>query len=635
MTSVPEEAATEPAAWIEAIGPSLAKALAKKGYSELTAVQQAVLDPAFAGRDLRITSQTGSGKTLAIGIALRDLVSAPRKGESALAKPFALVLAPTRELALQVDAELRWLYANEKGGVASVTGGASYRDERRALAAGPAVIVGTPGRLIDHLERGSIDASAVQAVVLDEADRMLDLGFREDIESIFAKTPKDRRTHLCSATFPRGVQQLANAVQTNPAHVQGTRLGVANADIDHVVHLVEPRQKLDAIVNLLLKHPDDQTLVFARTRADVAELAGELSRAGFAVAAFSGEMDQTARNRTLTAFKRGALKMLIATDVAARGIDVQDITRVIHVEMPTNADSYTHRSGRTGRAGRKGVSAILVSPAAIVPTTRILRSAGVQLRIEPLPSKADVQRSIEDRVIAELTSDAPEGSEGDEDVRMAQLAERLAQAGDTTRVITRLLTRSKYANLGEARDVRVIAPPQERGRGKQDTGPARKNERGGERAGERRERSHPQERGPREQAHEQAHDDEPQHAKPDSRRGGYATFRVSWGAQHGADPRRLLALVCRRGGVRGNDIGAIRIERNFALVDVSDGVAEGFERSAAEPDPRDPRVVIRRDVHPGAGGPSRPRGHAAPSRGPRGQDEAERGPGMRPLQRKR
>lgn len=602
--------------------PSLAKALERKGYSELTSVQLAVLDPALAGRDLRITSQTGSGKTLAIGFALRELVSEPRKGAAALAKPRAIVIAPTRELAHQVEAELRWLYAHEGGGVASVTGGASYRDERRALAAGPAVVVGTPGRLIDHLERGSIDASEVAAVVLDEADRMLDLGFREDIDSILGKTPKDRRTHLVSATFPRGVQALANAVQTNPAHVQGTRLGVANADIDHVVHLIEPRQKRDAIVNLLLRNPDEQTLVFARTRADVAELAGELSRAGFAVSAFSGEMDQTARNRTLAAFKRGTIKALIATDVAARGIDVQDVTRVIHVEMPTNADSYTHRSGRTGRAGRKGVSAILVAPAAIVPTTRILRSAGIQLRIEPIPTKAEVERAIEDRVIAELTQDEVEPV----DPRMTQLAERLAQAGDPTRVLAKLLARSRYANIAEAREVRSLAAPEDRKRGKHD---AR------DRDGNRSEHRLQHERVAGARASGPSEDESAR--KPDSRRGGYSTFRVSWGAQHGADPRRLLALVCRRGDVRGNAIGAIRIERTFALVDVSDAVAEGFERAAAEPDPRDPRVVIRRDAHPGAGR-SKPRGHAAPPRGERSHAAAAaQGPraGMQPLRRKR
>jgi len=616
----------------ELLGPSLAEALAKKGYSELTAVQLAVLDPALAGRDLRITSQTGSGKTLAIGFSLRELVRESCKGESALAKPKALVLTPTRELAHQVEAELKWLFAKEKGGIASVTGGSSYRDERRALAAGPAIVVGTPGRLMDHLERGSIDTSGVAAVALDEADRMLDMGFREDIETILGKTPKERRTHLVSATFPRGVQALANAVQVQPAHVQGTRLGVANADIDHVVHLVEPRQRLDAIVNLLLCYPDEQTLVFARTRADVGELASELTHAGFAVSAFSGEMDQTARNRTIAAFKRGTLKVLIATDVAARGIDVQDVTRVIHVEMPTNADSYTHRSGRTGRAGRKGVSAILVSPAAIVPTTRILRSAGIQLRVEPVPTKAQVERAIEDRVIAELTSQPAEGNAAP-DPRMAQLAQRLVEAGDPVQTIARLLARSRFASIAEARDVRSFEAPKERGPAKRDKGARQDRSEPRDARTDGRHRHEPRSHEPRSHEprnHEPRSHEPRNHDRSERSERGYTTFRVSWGGQHGADPRRMLALVCRRGDVRGNDIGAIRIERNFALVDVADAVAESFERSAAEPDPRDARVVIRRDRHP-SGGQGKPRGHAANRPAPNAPHAA----GMQPLRRKR
>jgi ATP-dependent RNA helicase DeaD len=610
----------------ELLGPSLAEALAKKGYSELTAVQLAVLDPALAGRDLRITSQTGSGKTLAIGFAIRELVKEACKGQAALTKPKAIIITPTRELAHQVEGELKWLFAKEKGGVASVTGGSSYRDERRALAMGPAIVVGTPGRLMDHLERGSIDPTGVAAVALDEADRMLDMGFREDIESILGKTPKERRTHLMSATFPRGVQTLANSVQVNPAHVQGTRLGVANADIDHIVHLIEPRQRLDAIVNMLLCYPDEQTLVFARTRADVGELASALTQAGFAVSAFSGEMDQAARNRTIAAFKRGTLKVLIATDVAARGIDVQDVTRVIHVEMPTNADSYTHRSGRTGRAGRKGVSAILVSPAAIVPTTRILRSAGIQLRIAPVPTKAEVERAIEDRVIAELTAELAEGDEVDP--RMTQLAQRLAEAGDPVHTLARLLARSKFGSMAEAREVRSYDAPKERGPAKRDKG-ARLDPRSDPRG------PRPDPRGPRPDARGE-HSDEREQAgereRPDSRRGGYTTFRVSWGGQHGADPRRMLALVCRRGDVRGNEIGAIRIERTFTLVDVADAVVEGFERKAAEPDPRDARVVIRRDApHPGASHGSKPRGHAVQKPAPARPHAA----GMQPLRRKR
>src|SRR5271169_838521 len=242
------------------VGPALASALVKRGFTALMPVQQAMLDPELAGRDLRVSSQTGSGKTVAIGLAIRALADGPAPAERGIARPRALVVVPTRELAKQVDEELSWLYAPLHARVASATGGANVRDERRAFAAGPAVVVGTPGRLLDHLNRGAIDASGLGAVVLDEADRMLDLGFRDELEAILEHAPPGHRTHLVSATFPRDVLALANRVQKNPAQIEGTPLGTANADIDHLVHLVAQHDRVAAIINLLLATPGAQTL---------------------------------------------------------------------------------------------------------------------------------------------------------------------------------------------------------------------------------------------------------------------------------------------------------------------------------------------------------------------------------------
>ncbi len=633
----------------EALGPALVKALGDKGYSQLTAVQEAVLDPALAGRDLRITSQTGSGKTLAIGFAFRELVEADCKPDSGgIARPCALVVAPTRELAQQVEAELRWLYANTSLKVACVTGGSSYRDERRALGKGPTVVIGTPGRLLDHLKRGGIDNKQLTTVVLDEADRMLELGFREELDAILALVPPGRRTHLVSATFPRAVKTLADSVQKSPAHVEGTRLGAANADIDHVVHLIDPRQKVDAIINLLLRHPDAQTLVFARTRIEVADVAAALAGAGFAAASLSGEMDQAARNRALASFKRGTLKVLVATDVAARGIDVQDITRVIHAELPTNADSYTHRSGRTGRAGRKGTSCLLVPPAGVVHATRLLRSAGVVHRFEPIPTAQEIRTARDQRIVAELTAE-PVSMETSEDAevtevpaateaKMIELAERLVAAGDPVRTIARLLARTDYANLTEAREIRAVSAPRDRN----DRGPRDRNDRGPRAAfdrgprgdvGPRRadsrgdtgpSRGFSRDTGPSRSdgagdtgpsRSDSSRDTGPSRssdgprrrnndAAPQSRSRGWVPFRVSWGEQHGADPRRLLAMVCRRGDIRGKDVGAIRVDTNFSIVEVAEDVAETFATEAGKPDTsdsRDARVSIRRGDAPARG----------------------------------
>ena len=568
----------------DVLGPALSAALTRKGYETLTPVQEAVLDPALVGRDLRITSQTGSGKTVAIGFVLRRWL----EGLEPEHKPRALVVCPTRELALQSQAELQWLFADLGVRVVTTTGGAGYRDELRALRRSPSVIVGTPGRLLDHLGRGAIDTSELRAVVLDEADRMLDLGFREDIEAIFAKVPANRETHLVTATLPRGVRALADRVQRDPAHVEGTRLGAANSDIDHVIHLIEPNATVDAIVNLLLATPDTQTLIFARTRAGVASLADRLADAGFGVATLSGELDQAARNRALAAFKAKQRHVLVATDVAARGIDVQDIARVIHAEPPTNADAYTHRSGRTGRAGKRGVSSLLVTPAGIVQVTRLLRMANVAHRVEPVPSADSIRRGRDQRVLEELIEEAPDAQTeaADRDERLLALAARLLESPQPQRAIARLLARSRVDGPTEPREIRVLAPraPQPRA---------------------------PQPRSPQSRS--------PQGAfSPDRARGvesGFARFHVSVGKRHGATPHRLLALLCKRGGVRGRDIGAIVVQDSFSLVDVESTVAPAFALAAAKPDPRDPHVRIRPDRAPLPRVPRSP----APANPPRGE----------------
>lgn len=572
------------------LGSSLASALERKGYTALTAVQEAVLDPALEGRDLRISSQTGSGKTLAIGFVIRSVVGADSTDESSEkpAGPRALVITPTRELAHQVQNELTWLYQGTAAKVISVTGGGSYRDEMRALHRGPAVIVGTPGRLLDHLKKGSFDPSGLKAVVLDEADRMLDLGFREDLEAIFGFTPNERQTHLCSATFPHDVRALADRVQKKPAHVQGTRLGAANADIEHVIHLVHANQKVDAIINLLLARPDEQTLVFARTRADVADITQELVQAGFRASSLSGEMEQRARNHTLASFKRGDVRVVVATDVAARGIDVQDIARVIHADPPTDSDSYTHRSGRTGRAGRKGTSALLVAPAQIVQATRILRNIGVPHRTEAIPTADEIRRARDERVFEELTAEAE--TDGLSDPRVERLASRLAKSPDVARVLSRLLTRSRYIGETEPRDVQPIAPPVGRYERRNDS----RDSRGGGRYESRDSRggARPEFRDSRGRSREESRPARSSARHAENSGDAFTPFKVSWGGKDGADPRRLLAIICRRGRVQSSDIGAIKIERSFSIVQVKNGVVPTFKEAVNQPDKRDPGIRI-------------------------------------------
>jgi ATP-dependent RNA helicase DeaD len=476
--------------------------------------------------------------------------------------------------------------------------------------------------LIDHLDRGSIDLGKAGALVLDEADRLLDMGFREELDRIFAHAPEQRRTHLVSATFPRAVRTLTDRVQVDAAHVEGTRLGAANEDIEHLIHVIDPRQKLDAIVNLLLANPDAQTLVFARTRADVTRLAEELAAAGFAASAISGELDQAARNRTLAAFKQGHKSVLVATDVAARGIDLQAVTRVIHAELPTSADAYTHRAGRTGRAGRKGTSSMLVTPAEVVPATRLLRVANIPHRFEAIPSARAIERALEDRGFEELTSDALVATEVEQQRALA-FATRLLAAGKSEWIVARLLLRTQFSAGPRPRELRSVPPPSPRSAsprkpvrpsrpGTPAQGPRRAPAQGPRHAIAQGPRHAPAE-GPRHAPAEgsrhapaegsrHAPAEGPRHAPAEGSRrasvgdgasGNTVPFRVSWGSRHGADARKLLAILCRRGRIRGADVGAIRVDADHSIVEVQGAVAEAFAVNAARPDPRDPRLHIR------------------------------------------
>ncbi len=519
------------------LAPGLAEAITARGFTALTAVQERVLDPANADRDLLISSQTGSGKTLAVGFVLAPLV----EGADGLR---ALLIAPTRELAAQLGRELTWLYAPLGVKVVVVAGGANPRDEVRALHGRPAVVVATPGRLLDHMDRGAIDPSTVRALVLDEADQMLDLGFRDELEAIMAKVPAERRTHLVSATFSREVLGLAARYQQDAVRVEGTTLGGANADITHVVHVIRPHDTVSALINILLMNPSERALLFVRTRADASELAEVLTREGFFSLPLSGELEQRERNKTLEAFRSGAVWTLVATDVAARGLDIPDVAKVIHVDPPTDVEGFTHRSGRTGRAGNQGTSVILTPPQARERVRMVLKRARVEANWCAVPSPDEVNEAADQRLAAELMA-APEQSE------LTELAARLLEdhAADPARLVAALLERAGHGGPCAPREVAVVET-----------------------------------------------------AAPRAPRGDYVPFRVNFGASHGADPRRLLAMLCRRGRISGDQVGAIRIFDFESTFEVAGAVAKDFAFAAKRRDPRDATIRIE-GIHGDRRGP--------------------------------
>jgi ATP-dependent RNA helicase DeaD len=581
---------------------ALRQAIEERGYADLTVVQRAVLSSEATGRDLQVSSQTGSGKTVALGLVLAPCLLEAATGK-ARRKPLALVIAPTRELAVQVRGELAWLFAGVRGlAVECVTGGSSVFQEKRRLAQGPLVVVGTPGRVLDHVRSGALDCSLLEQLVLDEADRMLDMGFREELEAILDATPATRRTHLVSATFPAEIQRLARKYQTNPLSVEGTRLGAANEDIEHTGHLVRLHDRYAAIVNLLLMTGDERTLIFVNTRAQASELAAQLQADGFAAAPISGELEQNQRTRTLEAFRSGVTTTLVATDVAARGLDIPDVAVVIHTDAPFDAESYTHRAGRTGRAGRKGRSVLLSTPMRQKKIEMLLSRAKVKLVWRDVPTAATVEKALvkrERRRVREALEAAAEPT-----AAQISFAEKLLEGADATQIVARLIELGRDPRHAAACEIEALSPGvthlrpsgprtdwkdrpdprsprrSDQGRDRDERRPAaRRNDEGGEQG---REERRPARRGNAEGPGVRPHQDADR-------------FELNWGHRDGATPQRVLAVLCRRGDVSSRAIGSIDIDANRTSFEVAREATTHFQYWATQPDERDPRLVIRRE----------------------------------------
>ncbi len=394
--------------------PALAGALAARGYDTLTAVQTAVLAPEADGADLLVSAQTGSGKTVAFGIAIAPTLLGGAERFEGQGAPSALIIAPTRELAIQVRRELEWLYKDTGARLGSCVGGMDMRQERRALEQGAHIVVGTPGRLRDHITRGSLDISQLRAVVLDEADEMLDLGFREDLEFILAAAPADRRTLMFSATVPKPIALLAKRFQRDALRITAAGESGQHGDIEYRTILVAPSERENAIINSLLFFDAQNALVFCATREAVRHLASRLANRGFSVVSLSGELSQAERTNALQAMRDGRARICVATDVAARGIDLPNLDLVIHADLPTNPETLLHRSGRTGRAGRKGICALIVPFHRRGSAARLLKLAKLEAISQAAPGPAEIDTKNRERILADpALAEAPGEDEAD------------------------------------------------------------------------------------------------------------------------------------------------------------------------------------------------------------------------------
>ncbi len=552
----------------------LKAALTERGYAEATPVQAAVLDASTAGRDLLVSARTGSGKTVAYGLAMAAELLGGEDRLPPAGAPLALVVAPTRELALQVKTELTWLYAPAGGRVVSVVGGMDPLTERRALNAGAHIVVGTPGRMRDHLERSNLRPDQLRVVVLDEADEMLDLGFKEELEAILDEIPAERRTLMFSATVPRGIAALAKGYQKDALRLEVGGGDPQHVDIEYRASVVAPYELERAVVNLLRLEDPAVAMVFCATRAAVARLHGNLTERGFSTVALSGELSQAERTRALQNLRDGRARVCVATDVAARGIDLPELALVIHAELPRDPETLLHRSGRTGRAGRKGISQLIVPHNKRRLAERLLMAARVQANWTPVPS-ADAVRARDAERIGEKAALLAAETPSDEDLAIARA----------------LLANPSMAEAGPegvaAALIRVLR------------GPLPAPEEISEERPQRTER--PDYRDPR--SDQRVDRDGP---RDPSQEGVW--FRMDVGRDGNADPRWLLPFLCRRGHVTRQEIGRIRIQDNETQFEVAPYAAARFDVASRKATGENAEIRIE----PMQALPRAPRGPAGP-----------------------
>lgn len=521
------------------------QAITQLGYSTPTPIQSAMIPIMLSGADVIGQAQTGTGKTAAFALPILHNFKPQRHVQ-------ALILAPTRELALQVADSMTEYGKNMDVRVLAVYGGQPYGPQISRLNRGVDVVVGTPGRLLDLIERNALNIKHVKTLVLDEADEMLNMGFIEDIEKIMAETPAERQTALFSATLPKRIRDLANRFMRDPQSVTIKRETLTLASTEQRYYLVHESDKTNALTRLFEVEPIKSALIFARTRAETATLANELVVRGIPAEAIHGDLDQNARERVLGRFRANQLKVLVATDVAARGLDIEDISHVFNYHLPDDAEVYVHRIGRTGRAGKTGVAITLLSPREKRRLREVEALTKQPIQKMEVPTPSEIVKHREAQVIEtmkiwlgrgrykrelEMVQELIEA--GHDPLNIAAAALKIARADEKQRPI---------ADVSEVKD----------DRSKKD----RSSERGGRREssgrGERSERG----AGSRRRAGDGSHEE------------GMVRLKMNKGKMHGVRPNDIVGTIAYNANIPGYVIGKIRIEDKFTFVDIPEDVVE-------------------------------------------------------------
>jgi ATP-dependent RNA helicase DeaD len=520
--------------------PELAQALADRGFTNPTPVQERVLsdENALLG-DLIVQAKTGSGKTLAFALPILNEMDA---GESL---PRVLVLSPTRELALQTAQEFESMAKPLRIRIAALVGGMDMETQLRRLKEGAGVLVGTPGRVLDHIRRKAFDCGSIHTVVLDEGDHMLDMGFRDELEAILDSLPSRERTWLFSATMPEEVVKLSSRYLSAPRWISLVEDTASHEDIAHRAYLIPSGRRVESLINVLLWEAPERALVFCPTRIETAEVAERLQGAGFSALPLHGDMGQKERNTALGAFRAGRVRILVSTDVAARGIDVEGISHVIQLGLPGTLDNYVHRSGRTGRAGNEGLNLSLLTPRDARTLKSLLRGHSLSIEWLSVPDSQEIRLLERGRLDRELAECEEQPSE-----MYLEWAREILGRNEAECVVARLLERlfaQRSSGFALRRELDREMEAEERRRLSKRDGKVPS------RAGTRREET-----------------------------GGATRLRLEKGRADGVEVGALLGVLCRALKVDRREIGNIRLRDRFAEVELGERAARHLERYRKE-----------------------------------------------------
>ena len=530
-----------------ALDEKVVRALTEVGYETPSPIQAATIPPLLDGRDVIGQAQTGTGKTAAFALPVLSRIDL-KPG-----KPQALVLAPTRELAIQV-AEAFQKYATYMPGfqVLPIYGGQSYGPQLQGLKRGAQIIVGTPGRVIDHLDKGTLDLSALRFIVLDEADEMLRMGFIDDVEKLLQATPEGRQVALFSATMPAPIRRIAQTYLKDPVEVTIKNKTTTAANIRQRYWWVSGVHKLDALTRILEAESFDAMIVFARTKQATEELASKLQARGFAAAAINGDMAQAQRERVIEQLKNGKLDILIATDVAARGLDVERISHVLNYDIPHDTESYVHRIGRTGRAGRNGEAILFVTPRERNLLRQIERATRQPIEQMQLPTIEAVNDTRVNKFNQKITDTLATGDLG----LFQQLVEKYEQEHN----VPAIEIAAALAKIAQGDQPLLLEPPAKR---EYTERPPREYD---------REREH---RGPRDNgdfADRRPVREGMRQPRPHVTETGKKTYRIEVGHEHGVKPGNIVGAIANEGGVDAKFIGRVSIRDDYSLIDLPDGM---------------------------------------------------------------